>query len=541
VEPSNTAPLTYEGLELLANTLSRDPKEFDRNVYSQQTQMDKLRESWTKLTESDQKYALQKFALLFPRTRKDPRPQDCLRKIIELREKKDAYRALRVGQNKLPAFDVAPGEDILPTTGWFGRYLEHTRWNEVPLAMHFWAALAILSVACRRNYYQDIDASFLWMNQYILLTGPKGNGKSAAKDIAEDILVRMNRKLAEKEDRKEIPNARTYQPQILPSDITPHSIIEELALMSETPRFWATGSGQQLGEAVAVIISDEFSNTAGKGTYGSALLIPLLTELAFKDRYTKSTKTDGKQIIERVALSLLACTQPGWMRNTIVSDAMEGGFVERANFIYRPASKRAIGPYSIPTLDPLVTEELADFLVDVAHHPSDPQILMPTSEAKDFIDDWYLREHAKGPRDQTDESLHSLHRRQLHVIRMASMLAVSEQDSLPWVEERLYRQAIRILDAEEEHYREFVSQASEGSEAMMGRKILAWVTNHGGCVAKRKLAANLPFKNWESRQRNQALDNLINDTRDLFCASGSGGKWLRIPGVEWTEESGINE
>ncbi len=539
MEPSNIAPLGYEELESRANLIITGQEKFNRNIYWQQTEVDQLRRSWWHLSETNQKFALQKYALLFPRCRREDRPQDCLRKIIELTESKDVYRALRVGENTIVDFIISPGDDVFPTTGWFGRYLDHARWNEVPLALHFWASLAILAVACRRNYYQDINTSFLWMNQYILLTGPKGNGKSAAKDIAESMLVRMNRKMAERQDRKELNNALSFQPQILPEDITPQALVEQLSLMSDTPRFLDPhGSVVRKvdGEAVAILISDEFSNTAGKGTHSASLFIPLLTKLAFSDNYTKATKMDGKQIVERIALSMLACTQPGWMRNTIVSDALAGGFVERANFIYRPAPTRAIGPYSTPTIDPLVTEDLAEFLTDVAYQPSEPQILMPTDEAKKFVDSWYVHEHGKGPRDALDDAIHTLHRRQIHVIRMASMLAVSEQDSIPWVEEKHYRQAIRIIEAEEDYYMEFISQASRSTEAAMCDQVLAWLGANGGCMPKRRFGNTKPFNNWTGKVRGQVIDSL-RDSYLIDQASGKGGLWWRLPGSPWSGES----
>ena len=262
--------------------------------------------------------------------------------------------------------------------------------------------------------------------------------------------------------------------------------------------------------------------------------------MAYSDSYVRQTNKDGKVEITNCALSVLACTQPAWMRNTIVSDALAGGFVDRANFIYRGGAKMAIPLPEKPVLDPLVTDDLIDFLVDVAYKPCPPQRLIPTSEANRFFSDWYRRNHPKGVKHAEDDgAAHSLHRKQLHLVRIASLLAISEQDSLPKVLEKHYQQALRILDFENEFYQEFLSQATESDESLMGRRILSWVAKHGGCVPRRKLMNNLPFKNWESRKRNQALDSL-DESGQLECKSGKGGKWLRLPEVGWKEESGVD-
>lgn len=541
---AGTAPLTYEGLELLASTLARDPEEFDRNIYSQETLMDKLRQSWTKFTETEQKLALQKHCLSFPRIRTDPHPQVCLQRIIELPTGQDANRALRVGQIPYPELVVEDGDALFPTDGWIGKYLEHTRWSEVPLAMHFWAALAVLGVACRRNYYQDIAADYLWMNQYTFLTGPKGNGKSVARGVAQRMLKEMNAKLARREDHAKRTggyfNALSFQVEIISNDITTPAIKTQLADCCATPRYFAANAGFEPGEAIGVLISDEFSNTAGKAAFGSEQLIPFLTEMAYSDSYVRQTNKDGKIEITNCALSVLACTQPGWMRNTIVSDALAGGFVDRANFIYRGGAKMAIPLSELPVLDPLVTDGLTDFLVEVAHKPHPPQRLMPTDAANRFFGDWYKRNHPRGAKNMDDTgAAHSLHRKQLHLSRMASLLAISEQDTLPYIQESHYQQALRILDFEDDFYQEFISQATESSEALLGRQVLAWVAREGGCISRRRFGAHRKFSGWGKKTRNSVLEDLI-DSGQLIQGSGKGGIWYRLPGATWSEESGVD-
>jgi len=352
-------------------------------------------------------------------------------------------------------------------------------------------------------------------------------------------LKRMNTKLARMEEQGDLFKAESFQVEVISNDITTPALKTQLSNMSATPRYFEKGGGYEPGEAVGILIADEFSNTAGKAAFGTDQLIPFLTEIAYNsETYIRQTNADGKLPIQNLAVSVLACTQPGWMRNTIVSDALAGGFTDRSSFIYRGASKTAISLFRIPPLDPLVAEELTDFLVKVAYKPCTPQRLEPTKKAEQFFHDWYTKDHATGPRDAADDSLQTLHRLQIHLNWVAGLLAISEQDSIPFIRRRHYQQALQILNFEESYYQEFISQASESSIAMKGRQILGWIAKQGGCVSKGRLSSNDPFKGWGVKIRGQVLDNLV-DTGQLIQGSAGAKTWYRLPNVEWSGESGV--
>lgn len=286
------------------------------------------------------------------------------------------------------------------------------------------------------------------------------------------------------------------------------------------------------GEAVALIVCDELSNLLGKSTYNAPKRIPLFTELAFESTYSKRTKVGGMEEVERMALSILACTQPGWMRNTIVSDALEGGFIERANFIHRPPSSRMYPMMSIPILDPLQAESLADRLVELASHTGNPQLIQATPEGQEFFDNWYRNEHRKGPRDRADTSLHSLERRCIHLLRMASLICISEGDTIPWLQIDHIKQAIRIIEAEDRFYPQFIAEASESGDSAMAREVLAWIGSQGGVVTKTQYSQHSKFKSWGKETRDRIMENLL-DTRDLE-EDKTGGKRntkYKVPGV----------
>lgn len=517
----------YEQLDRQAEEITRDQQGFDLNIYAQHVEMEGIRRSWSTLQDSDKKFVLQKYALLFPRTREDLHPMECLENILRLPETEDVLRALRVRSGDYQNFRSDQGDSIYPTTGWFGRYLAYAKWNKVPLALHFWAALSVLGMAVRRNYFVDNGVTRIWMNQFIVLTGPKANGKSAARETAINLLRRMNRKLDEMKESQKILSAKAFQIPIFGGDVTTQYLIKTLANNSKSNSrlvLFPSGKSEMIdGEGVCGIDADELSNLLGKGTHSALIRVPFFTEAAFQDHYHKATKSGEEENVERMAISILACTQPGWMRNTIVSDALSGGFVERANFIYRDKSVRD-GLWSsveIPILDPLVAEDLADRLVELSSQTTGPQLLQTTPQGAAYFTQWYKHQHSLGPRDKADASMHSLERRCIHLLRMAALLCVSEQETLPWIKIRHLQQAISIVEAEDEFYSEFIEQATEHSDAEVERNLLAWMKSCGGTVSRQQFANK--FAKLGKVKRNEIMENLTDRGLVKGPLQGRGG------------------
>jgi len=482
----NLSPLvSFDELSPLAREVSQDQKNFDQNIFAQEGKITVLRDRWKYLGPREQNLLLQQWALLFPRSREDDNPQECLKQILQLPTPEDVQRALRVKPKKKP-YQTDPGEEIYPATGWLGDYLEYAKWNEVPLAHHFWAGVSILGAAVRRNFYLDDNIEYLWMNQFIILGGSRGTGKSAALGIAMDILARVNRQLDDMEKDKETKNASAFQIPFIPSDITPPDLKTQLHRASTMPRHIKVGgqSEQHPGEAVAILFSDELANLLGKGKFGADQMIPLLCELCFKGGYTSSTKTGGLEKIERMAFSILGCTQPGWMRNTITQETKEGGFTDRVNIIHRPESSRVYSRLDIPPIDPLKAETLASQLRDFTTRTGNPQVLRMSEEAHRFHNEWYSREKKKGPTDSVDAYFHTLRRMCIHKFRLGALLAISEGKTLPFIQKSHLQEALIFLEAEKKYLPDFMADANETKEGRVQKEMVAWIGSQGGLVKK---------------------------------------------------------
>ena len=298
----------YEQLDIRASEIELAPETFNGDIYAQQAVLEDLRKRWPTFQDSDKKRALARYALLFPRTERDSRPQDCLERIIRLPNSEDVLRALRVRANDYDNYRHDPGDNIYPTNGWFGEYLEYAKWNKVPLALHFWAAATVLGMAVRRNYFLDNGLIRTWANQFIILAGAKANGKSIARGNAMGILRRMNAKIQLQDKSPEMTSAKAFMVPIFGGDVTMEFLIKRLAEDSlPYSRHFASRPGEPVdGEGVCGLDVDELSTLFGRGAHGAQKRVPFFTETAFQEYYHKGTKGDGEENIERMAISVLA-------------------------------------------------------------------------------------------------------------------------------------------------------------------------------------------------------------------------------------------
>jgi len=508
------------GLKRKIGELTADRFKFETQTDVQLRAVQLLQEEWERVKDSEARdRLLSGYYEIFPRCLADEEPEECLRDIILLPTPDDVFRALRVRPEMYANYQPGEGEDIYPTTGWLGQFMSYTKHNIVPTPMYFWAGLAILGVACRRNFLVSTHNRSRPLNNYVLLTGPKGVGKSDAREVAIDVLERANRKIAELKngnDRR-IRDLPTFQIPILGSDVTAAGLVEELADHCAHKRRLVGPNGMHLddrdGESVGIIDADELGGFLGRDSHAAGLKIPMLVEMWSKNRYSKHTKKGGDEIAENLALSLLACTAPEWMHDTVTGDALSGGFLDRLLLIHRDEGSGEWKPSNeVAITDPIAAEKCADWLVELMLYVSDGYSMCLTEGAQGRCNQWESEMRFAGPRDEDDASKHSLPRITLHMTKVAALLCLSEWDlegPVPWIQRHHIDQAIEIMEAEEHYRQEFVGQAEANSDEEMLKKMMAFFRRKGGKVAVRDFNQHGMFKRMDHQHRAYCIAALI--------------------------------
>ena len=339
--------------------------------------------------------------------------------ITKLPTAQEVRRALKA-QPQIPRLRLGH-EKVYPRSGWLGTYLEFSLLSEQPLGWHFWAALAVLGAACRRNLYMDLGfGDVVHPNTYVLLVGDSGLGKNQVINRAVKILKRANQSdelvaacLSKGVDRRvEILNETTAESLMMalsPGDV-------------EIP---GTATMIQRVESCGALVNPEATNLLGKGRKEvSDRLISYLTDMYDGDPKSAITVTRGARILGPAALTLILGSTAEWIGASITQALVSGGFTGRCTFVQRGERDRVkyrdIPADHVP--DPVVESELARMLVPWML--ADPVEGVMEPDAQGWWEEWYVAHREAEPPSSLLEGWWQ--RKPVHLAKVAMLLTASD-------------------------------------------------------------------------------------------------------------------
>jgi len=208
-------------------------------------------------------------------------------------------------------------------------YLEYTAGNEVPRVYHEWSALSVLSSLVGRRVWVDQGIFTLYPNLYVIFVGDPANGKSTAKDIAEEM-------------------STDFEVPIAPDDVTKESLTLMMGKEDSECRRPFKYNGKTYENTQITIYADELLTLLGNDPLS---MVKLLTALySKKGTYVASTKGKGTDIIKCPYVSILGCMTPEITTALIKQSIINGGFNRRCNYVFRNRLDKAVPrPQETPT------------------------------------------------------------------------------------------------------------------------------------------------------------------------------------------------
>ncbi len=196
-------------------------------------------------------------------------------------------------------------------------FLQYTEGRGSPSLYRKWTAIFIVSAALERKAWITTTKGVLYPNQYVVLTGPAGVGKSLCTRLAFDLLDGLN-----------TPDTPFY---LAPSSVTKASLIDRLDDANrriirprENPAVVQFNSLQIVANEFGVFLpawEAEFMN--------------VLTDLWDCGRYAESRRTGNTKLsIPNTQLNLLSATTPAQLMNLLPEGAWEQGFMSRVLLAY---------------------------------------------------------------------------------------------------------------------------------------------------------------------------------------------------------------
>ncbi len=242
---------------------------------------------------------------------------------------------------------------------WLHQYIEYTSSQESPSIFHLWCGISVIASTLARKCYIDRGYYTLFPNLYIVLVGASARvRKTTAVNTAYSIYKEANPERC-----------------VLSQKITPEALIGSLVKEKE-----------KCGCSEGVMVSTELSVFLGSALRDDSL-IQLLTKLYdCEEHMDYHTIIRGKEVCERVCFNLMGATTPEWIKTSMPSHAVGGGFTSRIVFIYQSEPERRI-PFPIVTPEQKVIRgKLVTQLREIGKLSGEYHL---SKDARDWYEEWY--------------------------------------------------------------------------------------------------------------------------------------------------------
>lgn len=196
-------------------------------------------------------------------------------------------------------------------------FMEYTDNKGSPALYRKWAAIFTISAALERKVWIHTAKGQLFANQYIVLVGPAGIGKSLATNITDEFLRTLN-----------TPETPFH---LAPTSLTKASLIDAL-----------DGAERRIVRPMEIPAVQSFNSLIVVPNELSVFLpswesdfMSTLTDLWDCKHYSETRRTNKLSIsIPRVQLNFLSATTPAQLTNFLPEGAWEQGFMSRVLLIY---------------------------------------------------------------------------------------------------------------------------------------------------------------------------------------------------------------
>jgi hypothetical protein len=332
-------------------------------------------------------------------------------------------------------------------TNWLKAFTDFASIGEAPLKFYFWTGVSTVAGALRRRVWLDMG-HFRWTpNFYIILVAPPGIvSKTTTIDIGRRLLVKVS-------GINLGPDALTWQ-----------SLVQS---MGECTELVILRSGEKFEMSAITIYSGEL------GTMLDPKDRPMVDALVAlwdaRDRFEKTSKTRGDDILVNPWLNIIACTTPSWISEHMPEYMAGGGLMSRCIFLYSEQKDKFVA-YPQLVMSPTFRDTQEKLILDLNEIASLSGPFHMSREAISWGEAWY-REHwaTNLPSDAHYAGYKA--RKQTHLHKLAMIMSASQRSDLEITLDDLVISEAMLLALEKDSMRVFsnvgLTQDSRGQSELM--------------------------------------------------------------------------
>lgn len=301
---------------------------------------------------------------------------------------------------------MPPSPDAGPARyagNWIDSFMEYSEGFNSPRIFRKWTAISILAAAMERKVWVVTGGRQLFANQYVLLVGPPGVGKSEAirctRDFASEVddfhMASLDVSSASIYDTMASAERKIMRPMDIPPMVTFNS---------------------------TYVSAGEFGIFLKQ--YDNAFMSKLNS--MFDGEKIDETKRHLKSrlVVERPLLSILAGTTPGWLGGNLPATAWQEGFTSRLIIIYS-GQRLKISLFGERASHVVLFEKMVQDL-RMIHDLYGQMVWM--EEVQEALMAWYNQDMPPIPDHPKLE--HYLARRPVHFIKLMMACSVARSNEL---------------------------------------------------------------------------------------------------------------
>lgn len=315
---------------------------------------------------------------------------------------------------------AAAGPGVYPTSGWLGTYMQRYCANfESPDAFLFWSGVACLSAVVRRHVFFQFGTSTIYPNFYVILVAAPGRARKGPPIDAAEFFTRT------------IPDINFID------RTTTQRFPHDLAY-----RYPGKNRIGIEADAQGFLCSTELVSSLDDQSYNAGVIKFLLAFWDSPRQREHRTLQHGIIRLKNVHITLLGGTTPNLLQEALSHIMAGGGMLSRVIFVVEDRTSKRFSVPSPP--DPVVERELVAHLAYI--NAVQGEIALP-ADALAWLNDWYTM--FRDTLDLTSDAMAaSLERRQAHLMKLAMILAISEDRPLALTPDLLQRADIILHETE---------------------------------------------------------------------------------------------